>query len=163
MSAHNGVTKVLNAVGREMVSRGMNDRAIADELGCSSSLVAHWRTRNNIKSPAFPVSAKLNTIGIEMYNEGCSDTDIAKAVGCSIPNVRYWRALRDLPAICKAGSEEWYARRDCTTRSETILAVERGLTDREAAKELGISRSAFTLRRNRLGIPPGRYERKPKR
>lgn len=89
-----------------------------------------------------------------------TDAEIAKRCGCVKSVVCAWRKKRGIAAVAPAGSDDWRAcmKRWCKSYQETLLAIEMGLTDKEAAAMLGLSAKAWTNRRYRHGLGPGRYE-----
>lgn len=83
-----------------------------------------------------------------LYDAGCADREIARQLGCTHSTVGRWREGVGLPAI------SWRA--DGDPSPAAILVIERGLTFSQAARRLGVSRSAvagavFRARKKRQG------------
>jgi len=114
--------------------------------------------------PRKPIAiAWLDAHGRQLHADGMIDREIAKrCVPPCVPSVVcYWRKKRGLPANAPLGSEDWKASRGkiLAKTAQTLALLEMGLTDKEAAAMLGISRKAFESRRARhLKLGPGRYE-----
>lgn len=100
----------------------------------------------------------LSKKGLRMYMDGMTDVEIAVVVGCVRSNVCRWRKQLGLEANAPTGSEDWYAcmKNIMRTGEETIGLYDKGLTDAEVAKRLGITKSAARKRRRRFKFPPNR-------
>ena len=75
---------------RELWSRGLNDRQIADEIDCVPSTVARLRKEmgleTNVKKPVFPAEEARR-----LHAEGKNDVQIAHALGINVRTVAGWR------------------------------------------------------------------------
>lgn len=94
----------------------------------------------------------------EWHELGWTDPMIAKKVGCTKSLVCMMRKALHLPANAPPGSEDWRASlgSKMDSISSTMSLHSQGLTDTEAAKVIGCTRSAFMKRRLRLGLPCNR-------
>lgn len=93
-------TKQLQRI-RDLNRQGLNDRQIAEDLGCSLSTAHYWRTKLELP-PTCDRSSGLTTMQLERFRElgnrtELSDREISEQFGTSVGVVRYWRKKLGLP------------------------------------------------------------------
>lgn len=71
--------------------QGLNDREIAEKLGCSQPTITRWRNRLNIEQPQNSPWRDEELLR-ELYKErGMSDREIAEKLGCTHGCIGKWR------------------------------------------------------------------------
>lgn len=141
---------------RSLYQQGLSDREIGRRLGLDGKTIGYWRASRGLPSnhPLLgPMTADRQAQRRQLYNAGWSDAQIARRQGVTEFAVAHWRRLRQLPANATSGSQDWWALHPRNDQRERVAAlVADGLTDRQGADLLGITRNAFALRRLRLGL-----------
>lgn len=141
---------------------GLLDIEIAARLDCHEDTVSAWRKRNALPSNVGGrVLARLDEFGREMHADGMTDREIAERIGCKPCTVCNWRKRHRLASNGDPGSEAWLMSLKKAIAGREAVAVMHGagLTDREGARQLGISVGAFVNRRVRLGLKPNKGKR----
>ena len=80
------------------------------------------------------------------WNDKLSCYEIAERFGVEESTIRYWMDKFNIKRT----------RRRISTNKIAILQKQ-GLTDKQIAKEMGISQSMVSIRRNELGLPSNKY------
>ncbi len=154
MASRNGVSILLRNKGKELWEQGLNDREMAEAIGCSRTSANSWRKAENLESNKTGiVEDQLDDYGRRLHNEGFSDQAIADKLGCALGTVFRWRKRRGLEPNCCAGSEDWYACLGCIEKNSQLMKLhELGLTDREGAIAMNVTYAAYRIRRLKLGL-----------
>jgi hypothetical protein len=162
MSRVTGARVVLQKVGRDLWAKGLSDCAIAALIGCHPKEVWRWRNKKGLEpngcTAKTGATARLERVGLDMLKNEMTDPEIAAAVGCSKSSVIRWRQLHHLPPSAPHGSELRLTKRVSTHEGQLLVMDlwEKGLTDIEAGRQMGITRAAFSQRRRRLCLPRNR-------
>lgn len=95
---------------------------------------------------------------LALYREGYSDTEIAERRGVTQSSIRSWRMNQDLPANKRLKPIERQTLSRCNPEEHARrLAICRECdSDREAARRIGIGRTAYQKWRKNNGLPPAR-------
>ena len=88
-----------------------------------------------------------------LYDEGKNDLAIARTMGVSGYAVRRWREMQQLPPQHRFDDEA------CARLMELHAT---GMTDKEIAAAMGVSRNSVNVRRNRMGLQVNRSPRRKK-
>jgi hypothetical protein len=115
-----------------------------------------WRSCENKRQPTKGREAYIR----QLYNQGLIDREIATEIEqqfgdkCHITTIYYWRKRHNLPCNCKPGSEGAVVHLIDYTKREILRDLHaKGLSDRRKAKCMGVSASAVSGMRRRMGIP----------
>jgi len=101
------------------------------------------------------LSEEENALRLELYEKGYSDREIADEVGVARSAICVWRQRNNLEGNAKQGGVEGDRLSEENIQLRLSM-IEQGLSDGEIAEQLGITKSAFTIWRNKRGIPPNR-------
>ena len=85
---------------------------------------------------------------VELAAEGLCMADVSRTLGCTDERARYW--IKAYGVVFRSGYDGSWRRK--VTYAQYVDAAARGLTRKEAAKELGISLSGVDSARRRLGL-----------
>lgn len=142
---------------------GLNDRQIADKVGCRDYHIKRWRARKGCQSNAHTVKKRDDSVMMQLYEEGHGDPYIAKRFNMTRGAVYSWRKRNGLPANHKQGMNEKPAKKKKRDDVQLMKLYEYGLGDQELAELTGVSKETVRRWRRDNGLPPNRVkERKRK-
>ena len=87
---------------RKLYARGLKDRAVADELGCTLYTIRQWRRANTVPAQKTRTPRMDVDRAMELYLQGKSDEQIADEIRASKSGVASWRFRNHLPAVSVA-------------------------------------------------------------
>lgn len=118
---------------RELYRMGLNDREIADELGCAHETVRRWRQNEGLPHN-YKHGAKPQERILSLYEAGKTDKEICCELGLSVGYLCKWRWRRGLSPNPPPEKK---------LREERIRMLQEGHSVREIAEREGVSQDAI--------------------
>lgn len=109
------------------------------------------RTRREMKAPSKGrrLDPKVDEQRMELYNQGMSDCEIAVRQGVSQAAIAKWRNNHKLQRNIQEKTKKWCKE----SFAERMELYNKGLSDGQIAKELGLNTSTIMQWRHRRGLP----------
>ncbi|MFW5794906.1 MAG: terminase gpP N-terminus-related DNA-binding protein [Bacillota bacterium] len=134
----------------KLYNKGFTDKEIAEKLGLTETPISHWRNKNNLEP-----NAKIEKIDDEIreqiedyYFEGFSDNKIAEKLGISFGTVILYRRRNNLPPNNKTTGKLKKKK-----HNKRLELYKKGLSDREIAEKVGLSKAGIASWRYRNKLP----------
>ena len=137
----------------ELYRKGLSDREIAEETEHTSPAIYQWRKKYGLPSNWRKSREEKR---LEMYHNGHTDFAMAKIEGVEISTIAKWRKKYGLSANnVKSKSPK----RRKNTYKKRMELYNKGLSDSEIAKKVGITTSGIESWRKRNGLEPNYIKR----